>query len=378
MQGLSAREEAGDEKVQQREHEEQQPDGSEHGPLHASCSTLAVGTSPGHPLHQRDEPHEHARDAHRGNDTGWSALCKAAGVGVVALGFVVAALAHGLARAGVEASPQAMQELTVLWAAVLGAVQGATEFLPVSSSGHLSLAQAWLGIDAESAGHRFNITVHAGTLLAVVWVFRNDVRALLRAAVRPSVASPERTMILMMVVASLPLGVVLLPGVEPFVVRMEGEVRWVGAALLTTATILFFAFRGQQGVAPEPSREPPTPRQAILIGCAQLFAVLPGISRSGSTIAAGLAVGLDRGAAARFSFLISIPAITAASLKEGLEVAMTQAEPIDPLPYVAGFLTSLVVGLLSLRGLLYLVKRGKVGVFVVYLLGIGAIAVAVG
>jgi undecaprenyl-diphosphatase len=297
----------------------------------------------------------------------------------VTLALVISSwLSLGDARAGLDEPSTGVGELTVLWAALLGALQGATEFLPVSSSGHLSLAQAWLGIDAESAGHRFNITVHAGTLLAVVWVFRKDVRALLRAAVRPTVASPERTMIFMMILACLPLGIVLLPGVEAMVVTMEGQVRWVGLALLSTAVILFFAFRGQRGAAPTPSNAPPSPRQAFFIGVAQLMAVLPGISRSGSTIAAGLAVGLDRGAAARFSFLISIPAITAASLKEALEVARSSADPVDPLPYAVGFATSLAVGLLSLRGLLYLVDRGRVGVFVLYLLCVGAIAVAVG
>jgi undecaprenyl-diphosphatase len=362
--------------VQQRHQQQQKTGGCECHALHATLCVDASSTDPGHALHQGHEPDEPTHVAHEGDHSRWPAVCKV----VVASIVVVAWLSYGQARAATPVTPpsQGVGELTVLWAALLGALQGASEFLPVSSSGHLALAQAWLGIDPATAGHRFSITVHAGTLLAVVWIFRTDVRAILRAAVRPTVSSPERTMLLMMVVASVPLGVVLLPGVEALVVTMEGEVRWVGVALMTTATVLFFAFRGQHAVAPASSQDPPSSRQAILIGVAQLCAVLPGISRSGSTIAAGLAVGLDRGAAARFSFLISIPAITAASLKEGLEVAMATTEPIDPLPYVAGFITSLAVGLVSLRGLLYLVNRGRIGVFVLYLLGIGAIAVAVG
>jgi undecaprenyl-diphosphatase len=362
--------------VQETNEQQQQPRRCEHHALQAPACSIS-STGPGNALQESYEPDERTDPGHASHDSRSPGPCKA--IAAVLL-TITSLLWVGLVRAGVESPTpsEGVGELTVLWAALLGALQGATEFLPVSSSGHLSLAQAWLGIDPESAGHRFNITVHAGTLLAVVWIFRNDVRALLRAATRPTVASPERTMILMMVLACLPLGIVLLPGVEAMVVTMEGEVRWVGLALLTTAAVLYFAFRGQRGEAPTPSETPPRPRQAVLIGVAQLFAVLPGISRSGSTIAAGLAVGLDRGAAARFSFLISIPAITAASLKEGLEVARTSAEPIDPLPYVVGFATSLLVGLFSLRGLLYLVNRGRVGVFVLYLLGIGAIAVAVG
>jgi undecaprenyl-diphosphatase len=268
-------------------------------------------------------------------------------------------------------------ELTVLWAAILGAVQGATEFLPVSSSGHLSLGQSLLGIDASTVGHRFNITVHAGTLVAVVWVYRREVTALLRAAVRPHLASEERTRLGMMILACLPLGVVLLPPVEAFIIRMEARPLWVGLALWTTAAILHFGFRGQRGRDREPSTAPPTPRQAILIGLAQLLAVLPGISRSGTTIAAGVGVGLDRASAARFSFLISLLAIGAASAKELLAILGEDAgRSTDPLPFVAGFCTSLVVGLLSLRGLLYLVGKGRVGGFVVYLLIVGAIAIS--
>jgi undecaprenyl-diphosphatase len=271
------------------------------------------------------------------------------------------------------------QKLDVLWAVVLGAIQGATEFLPVSSSGHLSLGQAWLEIDPSSAGHRFNITLHAGTLIAVVWVYRRDVVALLQVLVRPHVDSEDRTRLGMMLLASIPLGIVLIPAVEDLVVRMESSVRAVGIAFWITAAILFAAFRGGRGEG-EPSTQPPKAWQAILIGLAQLGAVLPGISRSGSTIAAGIAVGLDRAAAARFSFLISLIAVGGASAKEVLEIVSegAAADPIDPLPFAAGFVASLVVGLLSLRGLLYLVGRGRIGGFVVYLAVLGAIAIVTG
>jgi undecaprenyl-diphosphatase len=271
------------------------------------------------------------------------------------------------------------QALTTAWAAVLGALQGATEFLPVSSSGHLSLAQAWIGIDPASAGHRFNITVHAGTWFAVLWVYRQDVVKLLRAAARPTVGSVERTRLLMMLLASLPLVVVLLPPVEALVVAMESEVRLVGVALWVTAATLFFAFRNDRGATETPSNQPPRAWQALVIGCVQVFAVLPGISRSGSTIGAGLAVGLDRQAAARFSFLISLIAVGGASAKEVLAIVTSpESGVIDPAPYVVGFATSLVVGLFSLRGLLYLVGRGQVAGFVIYLVVMGAIAFALG
>ncbi len=145
--------------------------------------------------------------------------------------------------------------------------------------------------------------------------------------------------------------------------------------------MLFVAFRGQQpGEPAEIDDAPPTPKQAIVIGLAQVIAVLPGISRSGSTIAAGLAVGLDRNRAARFSFLISLIAVGGASAKELLDILRAQAIPeeIDVLAFAAGCATSLVVGLLSLRGLLYLVRRGRVTGFVIYLALIGAVAIVIG
>ena len=267
-----------------------------------------------------------------------------------------------------------------MWFAILlGAIQGATEFLPVSSSGHLSLGQAWLGIDPEAAGHRFNIVLHAGTLIAVLWVYRSDVRKLLGVLVNPTEDSADRRRLIRMFIASLPLGIALVPAVEELVVAMESEVRLVGVALLVTAVILFAAFRPGRGEG-ETTDEPPSAKQACLIGLAQVCAVLPGISRSGSTIAAGLAVGLDRPRAARFSFLISLIAVGGASAKEVLDLVgdTAAAESIAVVPFAAGFVTSLVVGLLSLRGLLYLVGKGRVMGFVVYLLLMGSIAIAVG
>lgn len=359
--------------MKQRRGEDGQTQRSEHGALHPPAPSDAFAADPRHALDEGDEADERGHVRHARHHS----LCRVA----VQASFVLAGVFAWLLTTATASGAQApgATPLDVTMAVLLGAIQGATEFLPVSSSGHLSLAQVWLGIDPSAAGHRFNITVHAGTLVAVLWIYRSDVGALLRAATHPGVASNERTTLAMMLLASVPLVVVLLPGVEDWVVAMESNPRLVGAALLTTAVILFLAFRGQRGATDAPSTEPPTAKQAILVGCAQLFAVLPGISRSGSTIAAGIALGLDRAAAARFSFLISIIAITGASAKEAIEIATQPLSvPLDPVPYAVGFGTSLVVGLLSLRGLLYLVDRGRVGVFVVYLLLVGGVAVVLG
>jgi undecaprenyl-diphosphatase len=262
-------------------------------------------------------------------------------------------------------------------AALLGALQGVAEFLPISSSGHLSLAQSWLGVSAEAAGHSFNIVVHAGTMLAVLLVFRRDLLELVRGLFEAQAAAWARPMWLALIVGSLPLGIVLIPGVEDAVVRMEGNVRAVGAALLVTAALLGFTHRR---VTPaDDDRQPPSNIQALKIGVAQLLAVLPGVSRSGSTIAAGLAVGLGRARAARFSFLLSIPAITAATGKEALAILLDDA-PLQFAagPFALGFAVSFVVGLASLSLLLRLIQRVGMLPFVPYLVVLGSIAVIVG
>ncbi|MBV1859989.1 MAG: undecaprenyl-diphosphate phosphatase [Nannocystaceae bacterium] len=341
--------------------------GREHGPLSTSPGAHAGATEPRGSLHRRHPTQDSSKDSrhtHRGQ-------------GIALALFVVLSLVSTAVWASAPTSGG--NELTVWFAILLGAIQGATEFLPVSSSGHLSLGQAWLGIDPESAGHRFNIVLHAGTLIAVLWVYRQDVRKLLGVLVRPMQDTPDRRRLLRMLLASLPLGIALIPAVEDLVIAMESHVRLVGVALLVTAAILFAAFRPGRGEG-ETTDEPPSAKQAILIGIAQVFAVLPGISRSGSTIAAGLVVGLDRPRAARFSFLISLIAVGGATAKEVLDILgdSASAESIAIVPFAAGFVASLIVGLLSLRGLLYLVGRGRMLGFVIYLIVMGGVAIAVG
>lgn len=353
--------------MKQGHQDQRQANRREHGTLSAPPSSDPGAAQPSRALdrgHAAQNGSDNARHTHRGK-----------GIALTAL------VVLGLISTSVWASPGTTggRELTVWFAILLGAIQGATEFLPVSSSGHLSLGQAWLGIDPESAGHRFNIVLHAGTLIAVIWVYREDVRKLLGVLAHPTQDTADRRRLLRMLLASLPLGIALIPAVEDLVVSMESEVRLVGVALLVTAVILFAAFRPGRGEG-ETTDEPPTAKQAILIGLAQVCAVLPGISRSGSTIAAGLAVGLDRPRAARFSFLISLIAVGGATAKEVLDILGDSAsgESIALVPFAAGFIASLIVGLLSLRGLLYLVGKGRMLGFVIYLVLMGGVAIAVG
>ena len=273
--------------------------------------------------------------------------------------------------------PASGVELGYGLAAFLGALQGVAEFLPISSSGHLSLAEAWLGVDAEAAGHSFNIVVHAGTLLAVLLVYRRDLFDLVRGLFDPSAAAWARPMWAALIIGSLPLGIVLLPGVEDAIVAMEGEVRAIGASLVLTAALLGFTHRRKP---PEDElAQPPSLARSFAIGLAQLVAVAPGVSRSGSTIAAGRALGLGRARAARFSFLLSIPAITAATGKEALDLLTADVAPsFAPGPFALGFVVSFAVGLASLSLLLRLIERVGLLPFVPYLLVLGTIALVIG
>lgn len=295
-------------------------------------------------------------------------------------------------------------ELTPALAAALGALQGVAEFLPISSSGHLALAEMVTGLDAESVGHSFNIVVHAGTLLAVLLHYRRDLLALALAvfsrrpvALAPSPPDPvalaegarpegqdpkdippsrvgpppntARALLLALILATLPLAAALAPPVEALVIFAERTPRAVGAGFLITALMLTFAHR-RTGREREPL-EAPRPWQALMIGLAQLVAILPGISRSGATMAAAMGLGLGRLPAARFSFLLSVPAVLGASLKEALDLMKHGGPAIDPLSFVVGFLVSFVVGALTLRLLIHLLVRVGLLPFVPYLLALG-------
>ena len=264
--------------------------------------------------------------------------------------------------------------LDALTAALLGALQGVAEFLPISSSGHLALAQHLLAVDPESGGHRFNVVVHAGTLLAVLAVYRKDLGQLIYGVLHPDEVPHARDTILALIVGSLPLGIVLLPGVENLVVAVEQNVRLVGVALLVTAGML--AFSHSKDPPEDDPNLAPSLAQSLMIGVAQLLAVPPGISRSGSTIAAALALGMGRSRAARFSFLLSIPAVSAAALKEVVEILGDEgAASVDWTPLAVGFVVSFGVGLAALQGLLALLRRFGMMPFVPYLVAAGLAAI---
>lgn len=262
----------------------------------------------------------------------------------------------------------------MLSAVILGVVQGIAEFLPISSSGHLAIGQAILGVDPSVGGLKLNVLLHAGTLLAVLVVFRRDLWTLVAAMLPGAGPSNARRRGVAIIVGSTPLVVALVPAVEHTVLRLERSMTAVGIALLCTAAMLAFSHRA---TPPEDDAdEAPSLPHALCIGVAQVIAIAPGISRSGSTIAAALGLGMGRDRAARFSFLLSVPAVAAATLKTGLEFAGEPEVHSDGmLAYLVGFLVSFVVGLASLTGLLRLIRRFGMLPFVPYLIAVGLLSI---
>lgn len=269
--------------------------------------------------------------------------------------------------------------MNYLMSVVLGFVQGVAEFLPISSSGHLSLLQSWFGM--EEPDNLFNVLLHFATLVAVCVVYWRDIVDMVREFFRcvASVAGgkkekgpvpPARRLILMIILATLPL-VFVLP-IEDKVEALGGSNLYVGIALLCTGAILFISDRLSRGNKTERTM---TVRDALLVGCAQAVAVIPGLSRSGCSIAAGMAVGFDRTFAVRFSFLLSLPAVLGATLLKVIDVLQ---EGIDTslLPiYFVGMVVAGVVGYFSIRLVNLLAQKNKFGRFAYYCWAIGLVAI---
>ncbi len=256
-------------------------------------------------------------------------------------------------------------------AILLGIVQGITEFLPISSDGHLAIVQHLLS-DFHQPGLLFDVMLHVGTLLAIILYFARDITGLATALFRKDAdARRDRHLLWLIVAASVPtaiIGLALKSLVEQWVENMAV----VGGMLLVTGTLLFISERyrrgGQRGVAAL------TLTDAVLTGIAQGLAVLPGLSRSGSTIATLLFRGVSGETAARFSFLMAIPAVGGAAL---LSLRDLDALPTADLPaYLAGTGVAFLVGLLAIRMLLGVIRRQRLVWFTFYCWLAGALVLA--
>lgn len=252
--------------------------------------------------------------------------------------------------------------MDVMQAFVLGIVQGAAEFLPVSSSGHLVLVPAVFGWDEPSIG--FDVLLHLATLVAVVVYFRRDLLLMVKAFFsRGPALQTERRLAWLIIVATIPTGIIGL-AFNDFFESLFTSITYVGVFLLVTAAFLALAER----LSRKSLHDPATMgwKQAVAIGVAQGMAIAPGISRAGATMAAGLGIGLDREQAARFSFLLSVPIILLAGGKTAVDVVIHN----EPFPGIAvcivGFLAAAISGYAVIAGLLSWLRRRSLLVFSAY------------
>ncbi len=268
---------------------------------------------------------------------------------------------------------------------ILGVVQGVAEFLPISSSGHLSLLQYFFRLEEPDA--LYNILLHFATLVAVCVVYRRDIADMIveffrmlasfftttgrRGAGNPPEA---RRMILLLIVGTLPLFLVL-----PFDDAVEGlgaNPVFVSAMLLVTGCILFLSDRYGGG---RKNGRTATVKDVALVGLAQGLATIPGLSRSGTTISAGMALGFERSFAVRFSFLLSLPAVLGATLLKVVKVAQAGEFDAELLPmYLTGMVIAGVVGYFSISLVKLLADKGRFGSFAYYCWIVGLVSLIAG
>ena len=255
--------------------------------------------------------------------------------------------------------------MTYFDAILLGTLQGATEFLPVSSSGHLALAQHLLG-DFQQPGVLFDVLLHLGTMVAVILYFRRDLGGLISSLWRrDEVAGQQRFMVGLLIAGSIPTAVIGLLFKDFFISLFDRPVI-VCIMLLVTGGLLWLAERLRQS---DQARTRMSLVDAIVVGTVQGCAIIPGISRSGSTIAVLLMRGVDGATAARFSFLLALPAVFGAAL---LSLKDLEAIPAgSALPYLAGTAAALATGLLCIHLLLGVIRRRRLHWFALYCWAVG-------
>ena len=266
--------------------------------------------------------------------------------------------------------------METIQAIILGIVQGLTEVLPVSSSGHLQLAKELLGVDPEVGGLTFDLTLHAATVLSTIVVLWSEIKRLV-VGLFSKRFNAEQAYVLKIILSMIPVVIVGFT-LEPFLQSLvedlpnHGILLLVGAMLLVTAILLTFAY-----YAKPRHKETISYRDAFIIGLAQAVATLPGLSRSGTTISTGLLLGVQRSEVSKFSFLMVLVPIIGMNLLE-LIGAPTGGEGIGTWQLVGGFAAAYLTGTLACRWMIRIVNRGKLTWFAVYCAAVGLLSIGFG
>ena len=275
--------------------------------------------------------------------------------------------------------------MNIIESIFLGIIQGLTEFLPVSSSGHIELGKYLLNVNVKDP-LLFSIVVHAATALSTMVIYRKDIAVLLFDLFKFQWNESTR-FVAMILLSMIPVGLAGVFLEEQITTLFEGQIILVGAMLLVTAVLLFFSSRAND------RDEFMSFPKSIIIGIAQAIAILPGISRSGATISTALLLGVDRDTAARFSFLMVLPPILGATLLKvkkyldfsaGDEVSMVVDAGLDPtmeigtMALLAGFIAAFVSGLFACKLMIRIVRRSKLDYFAIYCACVGVFAIIAG
>jgi undecaprenyl-diphosphatase len=260
--------------------------------------------------------------------------------------------------------------MTVIESIILGAVQGLTEFLPVSSSGHLQIAKAIIGVEIEE-NLVFDVTLHAATVLSTICILWPEVKRLI-VGLFSRKFNEQQAYVLKIILSMIPIGIVGFAFKDYLNAMLESPyiLTIVGCMLLLTAALLSFAYYARPR-----QKEQISYRDAFIIGLSQAVAAMPGLSRSGTTIATGIILGNNKGAVAQFSFLMVLVPILGEMFLNVVKGELVFGT-IGTLPLVCGFITSFVVGCLACKFMINIVKRGKLIWFAIYCAAAGVVSIA--
>ena len=267
--------------------------------------------------------------------------------------------------------------MDIIQGIIIGIVQGLTEFLPVSSSAHLVFIQKILGVQSSLA---FDTFLHLGTLIAVMWFFRYDIYKMLMSWVASLqdilqgrfkegfYEDPYKRLAWYVLLATVPVGIVGVLFEDSVDALFSGALYVPAFFLFVTGTILYLSQRMTSG---EINYNTITKKEALFMGLGQACAILPGLSRSGTTIAAGLSIGLDKEFAAKFSFILAIPAILGAFLVQAKDIG--SALDVNFLPVILGFIAAIIAGYMAIRWMLDLIQNKSLDIFSYYCWAVGII-----
>ncbi len=272
--------------------------------------------------------------------------------------------------------------MEIIYYIVMGIVQGIAEFLPISSSGHLALASSFFNFTSDEAP-AFDVLLHIGTLLAVFVVYRKDIFPLVPAffsmmkkvfqkKLKLSFYDTNERMVIFIIIATLPLVLIALTGIEDKIELLKNYPMAIGGILIFNGIVLMISDRLSNGSM---NAENAKPRNALVVGVCQMFAILPGLSRSGSTITGGLLCNFDRQYAVKFSFILSIPAILGSAVMKVDDLVEASVSSEQWLYYALGMAVAAVFGFLAMKVLIFISKKSNFTYFAYYCFAVGLAAI---